>query len=394
MSKVQPLSPRTHHKRFSFRLAFRQSELSTFDKSSAMTIYWILFSLPLIGLCLSALGKAKSDFVFWVFTVIFVTLIIGLRFEVGCDWWNYLDNQEFYDSHGLNDGLSNPNWPDARERIFSAPLYEITSLVSARLSLGVLGTNLFCGVLFCIGLSMFCRVLPMPWLGWLIATPYLIVTVAMGFTAQATAVGLLLMGLAASRSGSTIPFLVSVVVGAGFHQPLIGFLPLALLLRTRPISLTLFSSFLTIASLLIGALLAPQIIQLVQDYVVSPRYPSAGSVLRTTMTLIPAVCLLAARRWMEPLTPLGLFFVRLSWGAPLLFILAFFFPSAIDRIGIYFVPIQIFALPFLISQPVLRKYRLPLISFIVVFFAAYLYVWLRYGLHAYCWVPYQLTPIF
>lgn len=359
-----------------------------------MTIYWILFSLPLIGLCLSALGKAKFDFVFWVFTVIFVTLIIGLRFEVGCDWSSYLDNQEFYDSHSLNDGLTNPNWPDARERIFSAPLYEITSLVSARLSLGMLGTNLFCAVLFCIGLSMFCRVLAMPWLGWLIATPYLIVIVAMGFTPQATAVGLLLMGLAASRSGSTIPFLVSVVVGAGFHQPLIGFLPLALLLRPRPISLTLFSSFLTIASLLIGALLAPQIVQLVQDYVISPRYPSAGSVLRTTMTLIPAVCLLVARRWMEPLTPLGMFFVRLSWVAPLLFILAFFFESAIDRIGIYFIPIQMFALPFLISQPVLRKYRLPLISLIVVFFATYLYVWLHYGLHAYCWVPYQLTPIF
>lgn len=53
----------------------------------------------------------------------------------------------------------------------------------------------------------FARSQPDPWLAVLVAVPYLVIVVAMGYSRQAVAIGILLAGLGRlERGGSTLHF--------------------------------------------------------------------------------------------------------------------------------------------------------------------------------------------
>jgi len=64
-------------------------------------------------------------------------------------------------------------------------------------------------------------------------------------------------------------------------------------------------------------------------------------------------------------------------------------PTAIDRVSLYFTPIQVVVysrLPYLLRH----KFNPQTITFgILAFYALVLYVWLNYATHALYWVPYK-----
>ena len=77
-----------------------------------------------------------------------------------------------------------------------------------------------------------------------------------------------------------------------------------------------------------------------------------------------------------------------------LLVIYFFMPgssAALDRIGLYFLPIQIVALsraPMALSKDKMIRYGL---AFGVVSgYGAALFVWLNYAKNAYAWLPYQM----
>ena len=63
--------------------------------------------------------------------------------------------------------------------------------------------------------------------------------------------------------------------------------------------------------------------------------------------------------------------------------------TAVDRVALYFIPIQMFAfsrLPFLAGT--VQNYNL-IVMGILGYYALVLFVWLNFASHAYAWLPYQ-----
>ena len=104
---------------------------------------------------------------------VFLTLLIGLRDQVGGDWLNYFPYLER--SLGL---------PFAEVFFENEPGFGLLNWIGANWGGSVFLVNTVCGLIFSIGLLLFCRAQPRPWLALCLAFPYLVTVVAMGYFAR------------------------------------------------------------------------------------------------------------------------------------------------------------------------------------------------------------------
>ena len=56
-----------------------------------MTIYWILFIVPLVGVFSPIRFRGISNWIVWGIWACVITGFIGLRYKIGGDWDNYLE---------------------------------------------------------------------------------------------------------------------------------------------------------------------------------------------------------------------------------------------------------------------------------------------------------------
>ena len=152
-----------------------------------MSAYWFMFAIPLLMSVLPIKFTRSSNYKLLLAYSFICVLFIGLRFEVGGDWMGYVKIaniayiMDFFDfiipNKSIYGGTYNPG-------------FLIITWISQRLGLDVLGANLFCAAIFIFGLNKLCKEQPYPWLGYVVAFPYLITVVAMGYTRQSVAIGL------------------------------------------------------------------------------------------------------------------------------------------------------------------------------------------------------------
>ena len=152
--------------------------------------YWLMFLLPTLVAMNVRKIKASTSTGFssevvnweWVSVSLVMTLLIGYRFEVGGDWSNYLPMLDIISGLGLIDVLKE-----------SDPSYQLINWVSVEMHWGIFGVNLIGGGIFSIGLSVFCLNQPRPWLALAVALPYMVIVVAMGYSRQGVALGLVML---------------------------------------------------------------------------------------------------------------------------------------------------------------------------------------------------------
>jgi len=317
--------------------------------------YWLMFLLPAWAVLMPGRLKASQAWVPWAFVFVLFSLMMGLRHEVGGDWGQYL-----------------PLFRDTASRDFievishSDPGYYGLNWVVAQLGGSIYHVNLVCAALLMWGTLVFCREQPNPWLALLAAVPYMLVVVGMGYTRQAVALGFALLGLAALGEGRTRAFILWIAIGATFHKSAV--------------------------LLLYYLLLADASEALWQNYV-EAQYESQGGLIRVLMNVVPALLLIAFRRrlvtdpqerrlwlWMAVFALLCLPLVPLA-------------STAVDRLALYLIPIQLFVFARIPRLATTTQVRTPLVLAVVAYYAAVLYIWLHYAAHAEYWVPYQFMPL-
>ena len=108
------------------------------------------------------------------------------------------------------------------------------------------------------------------------------------------------------------------------------------------------------------------------------------------MNAVPGAIFLLSRRWWdrtgEVNSDIWTWLALASIGS--LFFVGYF-SSAVDRIGFYLIPLQLYVwsrVPFLFSDSVIRG---AVVVGICLTYAAAFFVWLNFADHAYFWVPYQ-----
>lgn len=309
-----------------------------------------------------------------------MALMIGLRFQVGADFSTY----EFIFKRATNMEL----WR-ALDR--GDPGYQFVNWAVGQLGGSMWQVNLICGSIFAWGLVRLCRQEPSPILAALVAIPYLVVVVAMGYTRQAVAIGFIMAGIASlSKGSSVVRFALYVAAAALFHRTAVLVLPVAIFAGRRNHLLNLVAVG-AIAFGLYNALLAESVDNLVRNYI-DARYSSQGAAIRVAMNIVPALLILVYGRRLGftdyQLRLWRMFAVVAIAMVPALFVV----PSttAIDRIALYLLPIQVVALGrslLLFNMPVIGRLAVAAYCFAVLF------VWLNFAAHANAWVPYRLTPI-
>lgn len=305
-----------------------------------MFVYWLLLAFPSLFVLgastrsamrrggLAALGLAAF--------MLYYVLLAGLRYQTGGDWLNYQNIYDAIDGRGLGFAMT-----------MTDPLFGLLNWISAELSLGMFPINFICPAILLAGVVSLARRTPNPWLAITLAVPYILIVIGFGYIRQAAAIGSLMIGINALIERRMFAAGCWVVSAILWHATAIVVLPvlaLAMGYRHR------------------GALVAIIVLSVpLYIFVLSGRFErfeaytdgsisSAGALVRLLMGAWPALILLFNRRKLTT-TPLG----SAVWTAmaatalilPAVLLVRPDLSTTIDRIGLYFVPVQVLVFGYL-----------------------------------------------
>lgn len=307
---------------------------------------------------------------------LFFIIMVGLRYEVGGDWGTYKQHLALMRGMSLTESLTRGD-----------PGYFFLNWAASRLNLDIAFVNLVCALVVVLGLMRFCREQPYPWLAFLVAIPYFLFVVSMGYTRQATALGFAMIALSELANERSRKFVFWILVGALFHKSAVMLLPIAALSTSKNrVWTTIWVG--AVGFIAVNLFLLESANDLWQNYV-EEDYQSQGGLIRVAMNAVPSVIFLLARnRLSKNATERRLW----SWIAifslatvPLVFIAS----TAVDRVALYFIPIQLFVfsrIPFLALDA--GSFKLITVG-VICYYALVLFVWLSFAANAFAWLPYD-----
>jgi hypothetical protein len=255
-------------------------------------------------------------------------------------------------------------------------------------------THLIGGGIFAYGLAKFCLNEVHPWLAMTVAIPYLVIVVAMGYDRQAVAIGFVMLAMVAMQDRSLPRFVRNTVLATSMHVTSLALMPVFVfgsrinkfwaMTLGGPIFIVGYIYFLR---------------QKAQDSIagyIGTGYSSSGASIRVAMNALPAVVYFIfrnrfaltddERRFADVLALIALLFVGLLIASPS--------STAVDRMALYIIPIQLFVLgrlPLALARST-RDYSALTIG-VVTYSAAVMLVWLNFADNADYWVPYSLIDI-
>jgi hypothetical protein len=342
--------------------------------------YWCLFGLWLVGTFnFTRSSQSAYSRQAFVAAAVITALMVGLRYEVGGDWAPYLAIYNNIYFQQLIPALS-----------LSDPGYALLNWLGAQVDTGIWFVNLVCAGLFVAGVGRLASRQPQPWLAMLIAVPYFIIVVGMGYTRQAAAIGIVCFAVADGSDRNIMRTVILIGIAALFHKTALLMLPLVL----GPIALRrVFTTLIGVAvfGILFVLLLRDQSSQLINSYAQS-NYDSQGAGIRIAMNVLAAALFLILRKRMDFTA-----YQRSFWtlNALLTFLsvvalLSLSSSSGVDRISLFLIPLQMVALSRL--PQALSKSQKPVLSAllgVIAYCFAVQFVWLNFADNAVSWVPYN-----
>jgi hypothetical protein len=339
--------------------------------------YYATFSLLLFFRVLDS-GRGQS-ILYW-FALIGLFVMSGFRFEVGCDWPNYLVNYVTQAGRGYGVALQQPN-----------PAHWVLLETLHRLGLGYFWLNVVTSAIFFAGLHAVARRSPAPLAVLAMAFPVLILGMTMAAVKQAAAIGLICFAFNAFMDRKLLRMVGWVAAASTFHGSALVFLLLAPFVKGKYSKRNLLlSSVLAIPGVFV--LLATDTAEVANSRYIESDIEAGGAIFRVGLLVATGVFyqLYLSKRWKAAfpeshkfISLMALGMIGLSALIPLSSVIA-------DRFGYYFVIPQVFiyaALPWLYgrSRGVLVKVA-PYVALGVLFVA-----WTFMSRHYQsCYLPYAL----
>lgn len=343
-----------------------------------MIAYWILFLVPVFPLLFSR--RLAWSVPFTLLLVVLLSLFIGLRYQVGGDWYSYYLQ------------LIDASQTDFSSIAFTDIGYQTLNLIFSSVPHGLIWVNLTCGVIFSSGLLFLCRSQPIPWLAFLFSIPYFVIVVSLGYTRQSAAAGFLMIVILFLQERRVFIFLLLLLAGSLFHFTVLIMAVLCLpMIRGRSTLLKLLQFLiLFVAIFSIGeTFFVARLEKLIHGYIVN-NYSSQGAYIRCALNLLPSLLALTLSKRLHFTRSEQTIWVSVSILSLASTLVLFLFPdnsTAVDRISLYFIPVQLAInsrIPYLFV-PIHTGVLLSLI----VFNSLILFVWLNYATNAFAWLPYR-----
>lgn len=349
-----------------------------------MLIYWVLLAYPaLLALGYPILSEryraTPAQSVALTGFVIFFSLVAGLRYEIGGDWETY---QFIFD--------------DIRTDTFgyaltaTDPLFGMLNWTSAQLGTDMYLVNGICALILCYGVVKAALRLRDPWLAILMAVPYLLIVVGMGYVRQAAAIGFILLAIASFDHAKPLRTSLYLIAAIGFHSTAIIVFPLfayALTRRYRALAV----AFAGIGVAAYVFVLLPRLETFEAGYL-DAEYESGGALVRILMSVAPSALLLLRWRNFAASTKVRSVWITMALANFVCLAVVLVSPAsaAVDRLALFFAPMQMFVFGiFRDLYPLPDKFILAARVAMIAVAAMVQVVWLVYATHASYWVPYQ-----
>lgn len=336
-----------------------------------MLTYWLMYLYPAM-MALFLNQRKQRKLMPWLFFGFFFVILIGFREQVGGDWGNYLGHYRAVIGRPLAEVIS-----------YKEPGHQFLNWLMAHWDLGVYGTNVIYGFIFMVGLIKLSRNLPYPWIAAAVATPYLVVVVAMGYSRQAVAIGFFMLAISYLEKGKFKTYIFLVLMATLFHKTAVLLIPFGVFAYGKGKWLKI----LMIIPIAYGAwdlMLADQQENLWHTYV-DTQMQSSGAKIRIFMSFVAAMIFFIYRKkWQKQFNDYAFWF-WISIAVVMSAVLVNFASTAVDRVALYFIPLQLIVyarLPLLVSSSAIKV-------FIVFGYALVLFVWLTFGTFSMWWLPYQ-----
>jgi hypothetical protein len=341
-----------------------------------MFVYWFIYLFP-FALTFFKQKKSLGSAIEWFIVAILFIVVIGFRDEIGCDWYNYL--------YHYDETVRLP-FSEAFKEV-KDPAHTFVNWLVGYYHGGIYGVNFVYAIIFVISLIKFVRLQLEPWLAFSVAVPYMVITVAMGYSRQGVALGLFMLAITQLQKKRFKSYIFWVFVAGLFHKSAIVLLPFGLFLSSSGIWVRL----LILLPVLYGGwdLLLSQKQDELWDTYVTAQMHSAGAKIRVIMNFVPAILFFMYRdKWKRNFDDYPFWF-WVSISAVLSLFIVSFATTAVDRISLYLIPLQLVVysrLPFFLQHTLPYSFTKFMILF---FYAIVLFVWLNFAHHASCWIPYQ-----
>jgi hypothetical protein len=348
-----------------------------------MFAYWVMFGIYAVGAVLAS-GTPKNrqnSSPLFIGAAALIIAWMGFRYEVGGDWYNYLEIFSEYGNNSFDYALSSAR---------GDPAFGILNWLLFKLDLGVWPVNLVSAFVLIWGIVKFSKKQPNPWLVTCVALPYLIIVVGMGYVRQGVAIGFLLAAISVFSDKRYGRFIVYCILATAFHKSAIIAIPLIVLSEERH-KLTVYGVGLALGALLFSFFIDSFLSRLVTNYVDS-EVTSQGAGVRVLMIVLPALVFLPFRkRFARSPHELRLWtlFSLAALGCAALYLLSSA-STAEDRVALLLIPLQLFVLsrlPYAFSSK--GGPDKLLLVLVLAYSAAVQFVWLTYGDNAHWWLPYK-----
>lgn len=335
-----------------------------------MLFYYSLFTWLIFG-------SITKNRLFKVITLILLTVFVGLRFEIGGDWGNYLTMYEILSGNVLKVYLTATDSG-----------YGLLNYLAYKLNYEIWFVNIICAIFFFIGLDYFCKNTRDYWIALLVAFPYLILSVSMGYTRQSVAIGFSMIAIIHLFKDNKYNFLIWLFIALLFHKSailLLIFLPYAF-----NVKLTGFKNALYLLGFITALFVVMNKLSAQENLYFTEEVSSAGALARMVIHA-PAVAIYLIYRkkfkgiFKEKLPVLDTFLVLIIT----FFFISFLYSTFADRFNLY---LYIFDMLILSSITIFfnRSNYYIYLSGIILFQFILMFVWLSYSPWAQCcWIPYQ-----
>jgi EpsG family len=274
---------------------------------------------------------------FWLFCFVMV-LFVGLRYEVGTDWFGYEYIYQKYAHLGLGEVI-----------YVSEPGFFLINKFADWAGWGLQGVMLICGAVFTFGVFQYAATTYSPWISISMVLPYLVFVIGMSGIRQAAAIGIgffifsrwnkmpvwvkaLLIGLAISVHNSAAFFLLLAIMytkGNRFVRLILG---------------------IAVAYFVLSHLQSTDAFDKYKAVYVEQKLSSTGAFLHILLNAVPAAVYLIWRgdvhKACGPSSPIILIGSMVAVGA--LFASAYS-PTGVDRITLYLSYLQMWIYPALVK---------------------------------------------
>jgi hypothetical protein len=274
---------------------------------------------------------------------------------------------------------------------YGDPAYYLLNWIIANLGGGIYLVNFVCACILMTGVASFALKQPAPWIALLVAVPYLLIVVGMGYSRQSAAIGLAMLGYVALGEAKLRKFVCFTLLAALFHKSAALLIPIAALTATKNKAWTIFWICAAVV-LMYFAVLNGAGADLWEHYV-EEDMESQGALIRVMMNGVPAILFVIFGKrltHLEAERKFWMWMAMLSLGCLLVVKQA---PAAVDRMALYFIPIQLYVFARLHRASENIGFRAWIILGTAFYYGFTLWAWLNFASHVEYWLPYQFTSI-